>query len=180
MMMPNYNCNKEENKRELTTKNQLRRLNSTLDYIPCHIIHALCNLYSWLDPVSFGSLSLLAKKNGSFLYLVISFSLRNGSAFLASITLTFFLDILTVCQKCNENGWKMNTACLELWEESLSTTFFKQVGGSRAIVVVAEKQQLSFLSFTAAPKLAAWMKPPSGHYTRDGQAGRFSPATPPI
>ena len=123
---------------------------------------------------------LYSQKNGSFLYLVISFSLRNGSAFLASITLTFFLDILTVCQKCNENGWKMNTACLELWEESLSTTFFKQVGGSRAIVVVAEKQQLSFLSFTAAPKLAAWMKPPSGHYTRDGQAGRFSPATPPI
>lgn len=178
MMMP-YNCNKEENKRELTTKNQLRRLNSTLDYIPCHIIHALCNLYSWLDPVSFGSLSLHAK-NGSFLYLVISFSLRNGSAFLASITLTFFLDILTVCQKCNENGWKMNTACLELWEESLSTTFFQVGSGSRAIVVVAEKQQLSFLSFTAAPKLAAWMKPPSGHYTRDGQAGRFSPATPPI
>ena len=29
----------------------------------------------------------------------------------------------------------MNTACLELWEESLSTTFFV---GSRAIVVVAE------------------------------------------
>ena len=120
---------------------------------------------------------LYSPKNGSFLYLVISFSLRNGSAFLASITLTFFLDILTVCQKCNENGWKMNTACLELWEESLSTTFFQVGSGSRAIVVVAEKQQLSFLSFTAAPKLAAWMKPPSGHYTRDGQAGRF-PSTP--
>ena len=73
----------------------------------------------------------------------------------------------------------MNTACLELWEESLSTTFFQVGSGSRAIVVVAEKQQLSFLSFAAAPK-AAWMKPPSGHYTRDGQAGRFSPATPPI